>query len=349
MVLIYNKGESKVKFDLVIGNPPYQSGNQSIYQDFITTAIEIRAKNIVMITKNNWMVGKTLEDTRNKMIEYGIEKIINYPINKEIFKDVNVAVSIFALTPKDYDGQYNIEYVEIRNGLIIRDDTIKVKIGLNIETDEIAQQVINKVIQSEGFKEYNLAKNARVFSIASNGYFMHSTWTEQLLVYSDKPTSDNDIEVVFMDGKHNPLIKYTDYDKLPKGKESVYKYKVICGSKAFSNNIVTPTLLLLEPGQIMTNSWGIIGIVDSEIEGKSLLKYAKTKFFRYLLRFAVSGDRVTFGPGCTCYIPMQMLDNTSDIDWSTNLDNIDIQLYKKYDLTDEEIRHIECTITKYDN
>ena len=43
-------------------------------------------------------------------------------------------------------------------------------------------------------------------------------------------------------------------------------------------------------------------------------------------------------------IPMQDFTEHSDIDWSQSMDNIDRQLYKKYDLTNDEIAFIESMI-----
>lgn len=44
------------------------------------------------------------------------------------------------------------------------------------------------------------------------------------------------------------------------------------------------------------------------------------------------------------YVPLQDFTNNSDIDWSKSVAEIDKQLYKKYNLTQEEIDFIETTI-----
>lgn len=43
-------------------------------------------------------------------------------------------------------------------------------------------------------------------------------------------------------------------------------------------------------------------------------------------------------------IPLQDFTNSSDIDWSVPIANIDKQLYKKYNLSDEEINFIETKV-----
>ena len=43
-------------------------------------------------------------------------------------------------------------------------------------------------------------------------------------------------------------------------------------------------------------------------------------------------------------IPLQNFTNSSNIDWSASIVNIDKQLYKKYNLSDEEINFIETKV-----
>ena len=43
-------------------------------------------------------------------------------------------------------------------------------------------------------------------------------------------------------------------------------------------------------------------------------------------------------------IPLQDFTDSSDIDWSVPIANIDKQLYKKYNLSDEEINFIETKV-----
>lgn len=44
------------------------------------------------------------------------------------------------------------------------------------------------------------------------------------------------------------------------------------------------------------------------------------------------------------YVPLQDFTLNSDIDWSVSIKAIDQQLYKKYNLTDEEITFIETHV-----
>ena len=328
-----------MRFNVIIGNPPYQEGNQSIYQRFIDKSIKLNPTHIILITKDNWMIGKTLKSTRDGMLKFGINSITYYPIPGEIFNNIHGGITITHLNKQSKITTYK----EIHNGEVITQKQSELKENGLILTSEIGN-IVEKIQSNQEFEPYDLAKNARIFSIASNGYVMHSTYTEDRIKYSEKQTEEYNIAVVFMDTSHNSYRKYIRYEDIPKGKSEVYKYKVICGSKAQLNNTVLYQMQILNPGEIMTNSWGIVGLADTVEEATAIYKYSCTKFFRALTRAGISGDRVTFGIGCTCHIPLQKFDNSSDIDWTKSITKINQQLYQKYNLSKEEIDYIENLI-----
>lgn len=335
-----------MKFDICIGNPPYQNGNQSIYQLFIDEMMKLNIDDIAMITKNNWMVGNTLKNTRDNMIEYGIERIINYSIGTEVFEDVFAAVTIFHLKHRDVKtDNYSAFYTEIRHGEVVDSKNLSITYGWSIGTgNEIDNSMINRIICRDDFISYDLVKNARLFSIASNGYVMHSTYTEDTLKFTKKRENDNDVQVIFMNSSHKAYPKYTSFDMIPRGKEDINKYKLVCGSKVAHNTQVISNFKLLKPGQIVTNSWGIAAVSSSLEEIQNICKYVQTKFFRYLVRLTIVSSRVTFGVGNTTYVPLQDWSNNSDIDWTKTVDDVNQQLYKKYKLTDKEINKINQLI-----
>lgn len=81
---------------------------------------------------------------------------------------------------------------------------------------------------------------------------------------------------------------------------------------------------------------------ETETEAKNFIKYIKTRFFRVL----VSAIKITQSAPSRVYkfVPLEILDNKSDIDWSKPIPEIDKQLYAKYGLTKEEIGFIESMI-----
>ena len=340
-----------MKFEVIVGNPPYQLGNQSIHHLFIEKAISYKAKYICFITKNNWLTSNTLSDTRHKIIEYGLNTLINFPKLKDVFNDVNVSVCILLLH-KDYKG--DVRYREIEKNNTIEDTKLHYKNIVaqeKIITNQHQISIINKVKSNKDFQQFNLPKNARLFSISSNGKFMQSTYTEDIIKYlSDteiNTVNKHDlVEVVFLDSSHNRFSRFTTTDFIYRGKEYIDKYKVVCGSKVSTTDQVYSNINLLMPGQIMTNSFGIIGLMDTGFRAMALWKYAKTKFHRALVYFGLGETRITYGIGCTQYVPLQDFSVNSDIIWKNSIEDIDKQLFNKYNLSNDEIEYIN-KIIKY--
>lgn len=73
-----------------------------------------------------------------------------------------------------------------------------------------------------------------------------------------------------------------------------------------------------------------------------MLTYIKTKFCRALLGTL----KVTQHTSISVWrnVPLQDFTSSSDINWSTSIGDIDKQLYKKYNLSDEEINFIETKV-----
>ena len=72
------------------------------------------------------------------------------------------------------------------------------------------------------------------------------------------------------------------------------------------------------------------------------MKYIKSKFARTMLgvlKITQANKKPTWA-----YVPLQDFTDKSDIDWSKSIHEIDLQLYKKYDLTDDEIKFIETHV-----
>jgi hypothetical protein len=72
------------------------------------------------------------------------------------------------------------------------------------------------------------------------------------------------------------------------------------------------------------------------------LKFIYTKFCRLLLGSLKATQRNNASTWAN--IPLQDFTSNSDIDWSQSVHEIDVQLYTKYGLTDEEIAFVESMI-----
>ena len=135
--------------------------------------------------------------------------------------------------------------------------------------------------------------------------------------------------------------------------DEVKKYKVLCG-------VVINEALLGSPGNVLTNikaiapmqvaseTWSLIATFNTEEETVNCKKYVQSRFFRFLANQTVN-NRATVTKNAFKYIPIQDFTSQSDIDWSQSISDIDQQLYKKYNLSPEEITYIESTIKPMDS
>ena len=106
------------------------------------------------------------------------------------------------------------------------------------------------------------------------------------------------------------------------------------------------TPLIGEPLIGFTEVFISVGETDSYEEAVAILKYIKTKFARALLgvlKVTQNNPKETWN----C-VPLQNFTPNSDIDWTKSIPEIDQQLYKKYGLSDEEIKFIETKVQAMD-
>lgn len=106
-----------VKFDVIVGNPPYQLGSSGgdaigsfampIYQKFVEAAIKLEPRYVTMIIPSRWFAGgRGLDDFRRQMLaDRHISVLVDYPDSREVFPGVDIAggVSYFLSVGKDLD------------------------------------------------------------------------------------------------------------------------------------------------------------------------------------------------------------------------------------------------------
>lgn len=63
---------------------------------------------------------------------------------------------------------------------------------------------------------------------------------------------------------------------------------------------------------------------------------------RFLILQTITGQNIS--ANSFRFVPLQQFDSTDGIAWSNSIEDIDRQLYKKYNLTPEEINYIEKKI-----
>lgn len=147
--------------------------------------------------------------------------------------------------------------------------------------------------------------------------------------------------------KKERMWKYLPQDyPFPKKSPCIDKYKVFI-AKAYGCGAigeVPSTPVLSTPGEVCTETFIEIGPFETAIEAANVIKYIKTKFFRALVGIQKQTQDAT--RKVYRFVPIQDFTPDSDIDWNDNINGLDSQLFKKYNLNKEEIDFIKKNISE---
>ena len=320
-----------MKLDAIVGNPPYQvnvgvvKDNYGIpvYNRFMDLSKAIKPLYISMISPSRWFTGgRGLDDFRKAMLsDCRLKYIKDYIDSKDIFPGVDISGGInYFLWDACYSGLCEFHSIMNMNESIMMR---KLDEHTIFTRQNSALSLIAKI------------KEKKEPSIVS----MISSQTPFGFVTTFRGRNNkkaNDVALYTSGG-----ITYVTPEEVKRNTQWVGKYKVIF-SKATCEHAGTPdkngkyrvfsTMRVLTPNEICTQSYLVGGVFDTLMEAEFYLGYLKTKFVRGLILPTLtsqdlSADRFLF-------VPLQDFSKP----WT------DEELYKKYNLTDEEIQFIESMI-----
>lgn len=340
----------KMNFDAIIGNPPYQvmdGGAQAsarpIYNEFVDFSEKIDPYLVSIIMPSRWYAGgKNLDEFRNKMLnDIHLQELHDFLHPELLFPDTNNRGGIcYFFRNKKYDNTKNLTRVVTHSDKGIESDIMR---PMKIEGTEIfirsavAIEIIKKVFagnKSESFSEY--VSSRKPFGLDTT--FAKSTSFKNSIEELKNP--------VLCYGK-NWTVGYVEKEQIPSHKEWIEDWKVFTSR---ANNIGTElnddnlNAVVGKPNTVCTESYLLLGInlnLD-ENSANNVCKYFKTKFARFMHSLAKASQDAT--SKTYRFVPLQDFSVNSDIDWSKSIPEIDKQLYKKYDLSPEEIEFIESKV-----
>lgn len=342
------EGEKEVEFGAVIGNPPYQENNEqrnrddSIYDLFYEISFKI-SHIICLITPARFLfnIGSTSKEWNKKMLNDKHFKVCKYEANStKIFPAVDIKGGII-ISYRDNNKilgpiENFVAYSEMRDIL----QKVKNIDELNKFGDMMYVQ--NKFILDALYTEFPEYRNI----LGNNGSerrLISSVFNVLPDIFNDKKCHDDDYGIVGRQN-NNRIIKYIS-KKFIEDNGNLHKYKVMVpaanGSGAIGEVLSTP--LIGEPLIGHTQTFISLGSFDSLNEAEALMKYIKCKFTRAMLGIKKTTQN-NKSKETWSMIPMQDFTNKSDIDWSRSIREIDLQLYKKYNLNNEEIKFIESKV-----
>ena len=350
-----SKGDEMMKFDVVIGNPPYQEEAQGtstkdmpIYHKFIDSAIEVGEK-ACLITPARFLfnAGGTPKKWNREILKNPHVKVPYYEQNSaKVFPNTDIkggiAITIFD-KHKDYGAIETFTSFEELNSIMK-----KVNVASELSLAEIVTNRGAYRYSDLIYKDYpDAMKRVSDRRLASNAFIKLRE-----LFYNHIPNDGNEYIKILGRFDNERVYKWfrKDYINNPINLE---KYKIIIpkanGSGAIGEVLSTPLIgepLIGEPLIGYTETFIAIGAFITEFEANACLKYIKGKFSRAMLgilKITQDNTKETWRK-----VPIQDFTPSSDIDWSQSIENIDQQLYKKYNLSQEEIDFIESKVRAMD-
>lgn len=339
------------KFDVIIGNPPYQDNNisdtnkaPSIYPYFIDEAYKVgRIVELIHPARFLFNAGDTSKKWNKKMLMDPHLKVSYYEQN---------GANIFPNT--DIKGGIAVTYHDVNNklGPIITFTPFKElnsilhKVVISTDFVGIDKFVFNqnKFNLSHLYSDYPELENV-IGSKGRDKRFRNNIFSkvDQFINY---PSNDSIKVIGLLNGKR--VWKYINKRYVDEKHDNLFKYKVLVpesnGNGHFGEIISNP--FIEKPYEGYTQTFLGIGSLNTIEEARGLLRYIKSKFARTMLGTL----KVTQHNPISTWVnvPMQDFTENSDIDWSKPISEIDQQLYKKYGLNQEEISFIETKVKEMD-
>lgn len=344
----WKKECNEMKFDAVVGNPPYQimdgghgSSSQPIYNVFVEMSQLLKPSYLSMIMPSRWMTGgKGLDAFRYKMInDKHLRVLHDYLSAQACFSSVQIEGGIcYFLWDKNNEGKCKL-YSHLTNGTVSYSEMYLNELNTDVLIRDQGIISILKKVHNGNIKTFDslvFPRNAfGIFDIPSTAYATNSIEAK----YAILGRFDNKRAIRYLNNSFN-IFKNLDLAETWK----VFISKADGAAGQIGNPIPARIIGKAEigyPNMICTETFLAIGPLDNEIIAKNVCTYMKSKFFRIIvgIRKNKNMTRDTYA-----FVPLQDFTENSDIDWSKSVEEIDQQLYKKYNLTDEEITFIESMI-----
>lgn len=347
---IKNKNLNIMKFDVVIGNPPYQeevTGDNKftppVYNYFIEESQKIGSVvELIHPARFLFNAGSTPKEWNNKMLNDEHLKILLYEQDSSIlfgnsidikggivvsYRDSNKvfgAIKTFTSSPEQNSILHKVWKNEESTTSIT--SIIYIQNRFNLETLFNDYPNVKDSIGSDG-KDSRLEKNIFV----------------KVPIFTVERQHEDDIKVLGI-LENNRVWRYIPIKYIDTNHENLKNYKVMIpvatGRGVLGETLSTP--VIGHPMVAFTRSFIGIGAFNNLLESENCLKYVKTKFCRVML--GVLKITQMNNKDVWQYVPLQDFTSNSDIDWSKSIAEIDEQLFEKYKLDEQERNFIRTKI-----
>lgn len=342
----WNIGGDRMKFDAVVGNPPYQiegkgdsNAKGAIYHLFIDMAISLAdLSTLIHPARFLFNAGNTPQDWNERILNDEHFAVMEYFADSSlVFPSVDIKGGV-AITLYNKRAKYKPIHVFT---------AIEELTSIVNKVQSLSERSLSEIITNRGVYKYSdlayqqeseITKNTADRRIAPSSFERMPT-----LFTETKPTDGHEYVQILGNIKGERVYRWFRKDYIAVT-DNLNVYKVLVpkanGSGAIGEVLSTP--LIGSPLIGYTETYISIGATSDEKEAEAILKYVKTKFARTMLgvlKVTQNNPKETWA-----YVPMQDFTVASDVDWSVSVAEIDQQLYAKYGLDEREIRFIETMI-----
>jgi site-specific DNA-methyltransferase (adenine-specific) len=321
-----------MKFDVIVGNPPYQLGDGGnnasaipIYNLFVEQSKKLNPNFLIMIIPARWYAGgRGLENFRQNMLtDNHLKELHDFKDASDCFPGIRVGGGVcYFLWDRNYKNTL-VKVVEHSKGEIRKTGTRPaLEEGLSIF---IRDSIVHSILQKA--KTFNEAKmSSIVFRQKPHGFRTNFTDFDKkgdVKIYTKKAKNGYD---------------YINRNKVTKNIESIDEWKVVTSRSTSVPEEDNGQVLrisqtfIAEPNSVLTESYVVVGSFKTEGEAQNCLSYLKTRFFRLLCQMTIVSPDVS--PRTFDLVPLQSFDEKWD----------DSKLYRKYKLSIEEIEYLESII-----
>lgn len=322
--------EIGLKFDVVVGNPPYQmdsdGGTRTIplYNLFVEQAMALQPGHISMVIPSRWMAGGLgLSEFRDNMLsDQHFRRLVDFPNAKEVFPGVEIKGGVcFFLWDKNHEGKCQSSFV--RDG--VESQTADRNLGQFdvFVRDHRSLSILDKVQRA------GLPSITEILSVDKE-----FGWTSNFRGFSKEQIPQG--VPLYFNEKSKRQQGWIERAAITKSPHLIDKWKVMVpkagsdGGQKLPDSVLGSTLIASSPS-VCTQTY-LFFFVGSEKEAQSVESYVKTKFFRYL----VSLRKISQDATRSTYLWVPSLEWS--VEWS------DQELYRRFQLDAQEVALIESHV-----
>lgn len=326
----------KMKFDVIIGNPPYQlsdgggdgSSAQPIYHRFVEQAKKMNPQYISMIIPARWYSGgKGLDEFRASMLNDDRLAIIHdFPETSDCFPGINIRGGVcYFLWDKAHKG----DCIVVNHKQDKSNEMNRPLLEAGAETFIRYNAAVSILSKVSAFHEETMDKrvSSRLpFGIASNfgDYVLSPDARHPVTMYRSERSKNADRKVYISPVHITKNMEWKDQMKVLVSKASP-------GGDEYPHAIISAPVLA-EKNSVCTETYLIVDFVNNIEEGNNLISYMNTRFFRFMMSLIKNTQNIS--RGVFAFVPVQSWKKP----WT------DKELYEKYGITDTEIEFIDSMI-----